>query len=136
VVIETSPRLRAGLPLVAGSLALDLAAIVIFAAAGRNTHEHGLAAAGILITAAPFLIGALIGWAALRAWRRPTALWPTGVGVWLAAVVLGLALRGLAGGGLALSFQIVTFLVLGALLLGWRALAALFIKLRFRRRVE
>jgi hypothetical protein len=135
-VIETSPRLRAGRPLAVGALALDLAAIVIFAAAGRNTHEHGLAVAGILLTATPFLIGALIGWAALRAWRRPTALWPTGVVVWLAAVVVGLALRGLAGGGLALSFQIVTFLVLGALLLGWRALAALFMKLRFGRRVE
>jgi hypothetical protein len=135
-VTETSPRLRAGRLLAAGALALDLAAIVIFAAAGRNTHEHGLAVAGILLTATPFLIGALIGWAALRAWRRPTALWPTGVVVWLAAVVVGLALRGLAGGGLALSFQIVTFLVLGALLLGWRALAALFMKLRFGRRVE
>ncbi|MFT4469608.1 DUF3054 domain-containing protein [Arthrobacter sulfonylureivorans] len=133
---ETSPRLHAGLPLAAGSLALDLAAIVLFAAAGRNTHEHGLAVVGILLTAAPFLIGALIGWAVVRGWRRPIALWPTGVAVWLAAVVLGLALRGLAGGGLAVSFQIVTFLVLGALLLGWRALATLFIKLRFRRRVE
>lgn len=136
MVTETSPRLHAGLPLVAGSLALDLAAVVLFAAAGRNTHEHGLAVVGVLLTAAPFLIGALIGWAVVRGWRRPIALWPTGVAVWLAAVVLGLALRGLAGGGLAVSFQVVTFLVLGALLLGWRALATLFVKLRFSRRVE
>jgi hypothetical protein len=135
-VTETSPRLRAGIPLAAASIALDLTAVVIFAAAGRNTHEHGLALTGILITASPFLAGALVGWLASRAWRRPAALWPTGVAVWLAAVALGLALRGLAGGGLALSFQIVAFLVLGALLLGWRAAAALFIKLRFARRVE
>ena len=133
---ETSSRLRSRTPLVVASFALDVAAVVVFAATGRNTHEHGLTVGGVLITAAPFLAGTLIGWLALRSWRQPASLWPTGVVVWLATVVLGLALRGLAGGGLAVSFQIVAFLVLGALLVGWRAIAAVFMKLRFGRPVE
>jgi hypothetical protein len=43
--------------------------------------------------------------------------------VWLAAVVVGLVLRRTVWDrGVAISFVIVTALVLGALLVGWRAL--------------
>jgi hypothetical protein len=112
------------------ALIADLAAVVVFAALGRETHEHGVDPAGVLLTAAPFLAGAAIGWLLVRAWRRPLAVWPTGVVVWLCAVVLGLLLRGAAGGGLALPFQIVTFITLCAFLVGWRAVAVLVTKLR------
>lgn len=108
----------------------DIACIVLFAAIGRDTHEHGLDVQGILLTAAPFAGGAAIGWLLGRAWRRPLALWPAAVVVWLSAVVFGLLLRGLAGGGLAVSFQIVTLLVLGVFIVGWRLVAALVMKIR------
>jgi hypothetical protein len=104
--------------------------VVLFAAIGRDTHEHGLNVLGILLTAAPFAGGAAIGWLLGRAWRSPLALWPAAVVVWLSTVVFGLLLRGLAGGGLAVSFQIVTLLVLGFLLVGWRLIAALVMKVR------
>jgi hypothetical protein len=108
----------------------DTACIVLFAVIGRDTHEHGLDVPGILLTAAPFAGGAAIGWLLGRAWRRPLALWPAAVVVWLSAVVFGLLLRGLAGGGLVVSFQIVTLLVLGVFIVGWRLVAALVMKIR------
>jgi hypothetical protein len=113
----------------------DVACVVLFAAIGRDTHEHGLDLPGILLTAAPFAGGAAIGWLLSRAWRGPLALWPAAVVIWLSAVAFGLLLRGLAGGGLAMSFQIVTLLVLGALIVGWRLVAALVMKIRKSRTV-
>jgi hypothetical protein len=112
------------------ALVADLAAVVVFAALGRETHEHGLDPAGVILTAAPFMAGALIGWLLSRAWRRPLAVWPSGVAVWLCAVVFGLLLRGATGGGLALAFQIVSLVTLGVFLLGWRLAVLLVTKLR------
>lgn len=98
----------------------DAACIVLFAALGRASHEEGSAVMGTLEVAAPFLIGGAAGWALGRVWRRPLAL-PSGAVVWAGALVLGMALRGLAfDRGTAPSFVIVTAIVLGLLLLGWR----------------
>lgn len=116
----TRSRVSAG-PLT-WSLIADLVLIVYFATQGRVTHEETNAVAGALATAWPFLTAAAVGWLVTRAWRAPLALWPQGVVIWLVTVAGGLALRGLSGGGLALSFQVVTLLVLGALLLGHRLL--------------
>jgi hypothetical protein len=116
---RSAPRARGAL-----WLAVDLAAIVLFAASGRSTHEHGLTAAGIAGTAAPFAAACLIAWAAVRAWRSPLRVWPTGVVIWLGTAGGGLLLRFLTGGGVALSFQLVTVVVLGVLLLVPRLLAA------------
>ena len=60
-----------------------------------------------------------------EAWRQPFALVPTGVGVWLATVALGQALRVLAGQGTAVAFIVVSLLFLGLFLLGWRLIAQL-----------
>jgi hypothetical protein len=108
---------------VAAALA-DAGAVVAFAALGRASHEEGPALAGTLEVAAPFLIGAAAGWALARAWRHPAAL-PAGAIVWAATVGGGMALRGLAfDRGTAPSFVVVAAIVLGALMLGWRALLA------------
>ncbi|MBG6180044.1 DUF3054 domain-containing protein [Arthrobacter sp. CAN_A1] len=114
--------------LVAAWLAIDLALIVAFAATGRSTHESGLAIAGILSTAGPFLASCLLTWGVTRAWRSPAALWPTGILVWLGTALGGLALRALLGGGMAVSFQLVAIGVLGLLLLLPRAAAAVFMR--------
>ncbi|WP_217914351.1 DUF3054 domain-containing protein [Miltoncostaea marina] len=99
----------------------DAACIVAFAAMGRASHDEGSALGGTLATAAPFLIGGAAGWALGRAWRRP--LDPAaGAAVWAGALVVGMALRNLAWDrGTAPSFVVVTAIVLGLLLLGWRA---------------
>lgn len=101
-------------------LALDLVGVAVFVLVGRRSHDESGALVGFLGTAWPFAVGTAIGWLAMRAWTRPAALVPTGLGAWAGAVVGGLALRRLTGGGTPLSFVIVTTLVLGVLLLGWR----------------
>ena len=51
--------------------------------------------------------------AATRFWRRPTALVPTGLGVWLGTVAVGMILRVLAGQGTAFAFILVALAFLG-----------------------
>jgi hypothetical protein len=105
-------------------LLLDLVAVVVFAALGRRTHAEGISVAGVLGTAWPFAAGAVSGWGAVRAWRRPTSL-GTGVAVWAATLALGMALRRATGEGTAAPFVVVAALVLAAFVLGWRAVVHL-----------
>lgn len=113
-------------------LAADVVLIIVFAALGRDTHAHGVDPAGVLLTASPFIAAALAGWALLRLWRRPASLWPHGVILWLITAGGGLAVRALAGGGTAFSFQLVTFGVLGAFLLLPRLAASIVMRRRTR----
>jgi hypothetical protein len=104
---------------------LDACCVLVFVVIGRASHTKGEALAGIASTAWPFLAGLVLGWAAARAWRRPLALAPAGVVIWLATVALGMALRVVSGQGTAVSFIVVALVFLGLFLLGWRAVAAL-----------
>lgn len=106
------------------ALAADLACVVAFTALGRRNHAEGLTFAGVAETAWPFLAGTLFGWLISRGWRRPTAITPTGVVVWVCTVVIGMALRKATGAGIAFSFVVVASVVTALLLLGWRAVAA------------
>ncbi|MGW9404985.1 DUF3054 domain-containing protein [Arthrobacter sp. NPDC055585] len=117
----------------AAQLAADVVLIIVFAALGRDTHAHGVDPVGVLLTASPFIAAALAGWALLRMWRHPASVWPHGVVLWLLTAGGGLALRALAGGGTAVSFQLVTFGVLGAFILLPRLAAALVMHRRSRR---
>lgn len=120
--------------MVAGAAVLDALLVVAFAIAGRGSHAEGLDVAGVWGTAWPFLVGAAVGWAAAFAWRRPAAVWPTGVAVWAGALVVGMALRVLTGQGTAVPFIVVAAITLALFLIGWRAVAALVVVLRDRRR--
>ena len=104
-------------------LATDVAGVLVFCALGRRSHDEGLNVAGIATTAWPFLSGTAVGWLVTRAWRRPTAVYPTGVAVWLCTVAVGMLLRKATSAGVAASFIVVASSVTGLLLLGWRALA-------------
>lgn len=99
-------------------LIADLVLVAVFAALGRNAHDQR--AWGALETAWPFLVGALVGWVLIRAHRRPAALFPTGVVVWLSAEIVGMLLRMATGQGTALAFVLVSLGVLGLFLLGYR----------------
>jgi len=104
--------------------ALDLALVLLFAILGRSSHGEANDVRGLLHTAGPFLVGALLGQGLSRSWRRPVSL-TTGVVVWLCTVTVGVALR-LAGGDTArLPFVIVATVTLALLLVGWRLLYAL-----------
>lgn len=105
---------------------LDCCCVLVFVIIGRASHGEGLA--GIASTAWPFLAGLAGGWLAARAWRQPFRLWPAGVGAWLGAVALGMALRVVSGQGTALAFTGVALAFLGLFLLGWRLLARTLVR--------
>ena len=106
------------------ALLADIACVVVFCTIGRRSHAEGITLGGVAETAWPFLTGTAVGWLATRAWRRPTALTPTGLGVWIGTVVVGMLLRKLTSQGTALSFVVVASVVTAILLLGWRGVAA------------
>src|ERR1700757_1190946 len=102
-------------------LIADVIGVLVFCAVGRRSHDEGLNVTGIATTAWPFLTGTVVGWLVSRGWRRPTAVAPTGVIVWLCTVVIGMLLRKASSAGVAASFVVVASTVTALLLLGWRA---------------
>lgn len=107
---------------------VDVVLIVAFAAIGRSSHGEALAPLGLWTTTWPFLTGWAVAVLVSRAWRRPLAVWPTGVVAWVLTVALGMLLRVASGQGIALSFVIVATIVLGVFLVGWRLIAALVLR--------
>jgi hypothetical protein len=103
----------------------DVACVLLFVVIGRANHHDGETLPGLASTAWPFLAGLAAGWLVARAWRRPTALLPSGVAAWLGTVAVGMVLRVVAGQGTALPFIVVALVFLGLFLLGWRLLARL-----------
>lgn len=113
-----------------GWLAVDVVGVLVFCALGRRSHHEGLNVTGIATTAWPFLTGTAVGWLAARGWRRPTAVAPTGVVVWLSTVVVGMVLRKATSAGVAASFVVVATAVTALLLLGWRVAVGLTLRRR------
>ena len=113
----------------AAALVADLVAVLVFAAIGRRSHTEGLDLDGVAATAAPFLAGLLVGWAAGRLWRDPSR--PV-AGLWAAggAAVIGLALRGVVTGRLPATFVLVATVSLMILIVGWRLIAAVVLRTR------
>jgi len=107
------------------AVVLDCCCVLAFVIIGRASHAKGESLGGIASTAWPFLAGLVVGWVAVRAWRRPGALAPAGVGAWLGTVALGMVLRVVAGQGTAVAFVAVALAFLGLFLLGWRVVASL-----------
>lgn len=108
----------------AAGMLIDACCVIAFVAIGRASHHHGESLGGVASTAWPFLAGLAIGLLVTRAWRRPGAIVPTGLGAWLGAVAVGMLLRVVAGQGTAAAFIAVALAFLGLFLLGWRAVAA------------
>jgi hypothetical protein len=108
------------LPIAAG---LDVFVVVAFVAIGRRNHDENPGIAGLVDTAAPFVLGLALAWAVARAWREPWS-WQTGLIVWVGTVAAGMVLRKFVfDEGTALSFVIVASIFLGTFLNGWRAIA-------------
>lgn len=113
--------------------AFDALSVLLFVAIGRSNHHDGITLSGMASTSWPFLVGVAVGWTAVRAWRRPMELAPTGVAVWLSCVVVGMVLRVVAGQGTAVAFVAVALGFLGLELLGWRVLVRWSTVVRSRR---
>jgi hypothetical protein len=107
------------------AVVLDIACVLIFVIIGRASHAKGETLVGIASTSWPFLAGLGVGWLAARAWRRPLAISPVGLVVWLSTVALGMVLRVVSGQGTAVAFIAVALAFLALFLLGWRLLARL-----------
>ncbi|MEV6139888.1 DUF3054 domain-containing protein [Nocardia sp. NPDC051990] len=112
-------------------LVVDALLVVLFCAIGRRSHDEAIFT-GLLKTVWPFAVGLAIGWVVAvavasrgsgeqKARFDGTALWPTGVLIWLGTLCGGMLLRVISGQGTALSFMIVAASVLALFLLGWRA---------------
>jgi FtsH-binding integral membrane protein len=99
---------------------IDVCLVLAFVLIGRASHHDSGGLAGLASTAWPFLAGLAPGEILTRGWRRPAALVPTGLGVWLSTVTIGMILRVVAGQGTAAAFIAVALTFLGLFLLGWR----------------
>jgi L-iditol 2-dehydrogenase len=102
------------------AVVLDCCFVLAFVIIGRASHADGETLGGIASTAWPFLAGLVVGWLAVRAWRRPFALAFAGMGAWLGTVAVGMVLRVVSGQGTAVAFVLVALAFLGLFLLGWR----------------
>ena len=109
---------------------IDVCCVLVFVAIGRSAHHHGESAGGLASTAWPFLVGLGVGLLVTRAWRRPAAIVPAGIGAWLGTVAVGMLLRVVAGQGTAVAFIGVALAFLGLFLLGWRVVAAIVARWR------
>ena len=118
---------------VVSAAVIDLALVIAFVSIGRSSHDESSSIGGLIATAWPFVAGAALGWVIMRAWRAPQAVVWTGIGIWISTVVFGMLLRSAVDQGVQLSFVIVTIVVLGVFLLGWRGVAALVARRSARR---
>lgn len=106
-----------------GALIGDVLAVMLFVIIGLFQHGQELSAQNMFLVGWPFLVGVLIGHLAIRSWRAPFRLWPHGVFIWAITVVCCMAIRTLFSAGTETSFVVVTAIVTGVLMLGWRAVA-------------
>jgi hypothetical protein len=107
----------------------DALFVLVFVLIGRASHNEN-PVLGALVTYWPFFVALVIGWAVARAWKSPLAVLRSGVPIWIVTVAVGMLLRALSGQGAQVSFVIVTSVVLGVFLLGWRAIARLVVARR------
>src|SRR6056297_1764404 len=102
---------------VAIAAGVDTALVTVFVAIGRRNHDEDPGIAGLVTTAAPFLLGLAAGWVVARAWNKPFDL-RTGLVVWPVTVVIGMLGRRIVGDGTAVSFVVVATLFTGVTLVG------------------
>lgn len=117
------------------ALVADIVAVTVFAILGRSSHEEANTLLGVLGTAWPFLVGAVVGHLICRAaddLRGDPTGWRPGLAVWAATVIIGIVLRVVSGDTAAWSFVLVASIVLAIFLLGWRTVVRLVHRARTR----
>lgn len=108
---------------IALAFAADLIVVIAFVAIGRRNHDEDASFAGVLSTAAPFVLALVVSWLIGRVWLNPTNM-TSGVIVWVGTVSLGMILRRfIFDDGTATAFVIVATIFVGAFVNGWRTYA-------------
>lgn len=101
---------------------LDVVLVTVFAILGRASHDEPVTPAGIFVTAWPFIIALLVGWAVATMLRaRIPYVWPAGIIVWVVTVMGGMLLRIATGDTAATAFVIVASITLALFLIVPRA---------------
>jgi hypothetical protein len=118
-------RARTLTPRLAPLLA-DLLCVLVFASAGKTSHEAGESDWVVLAIVWPFAVAVVVTHVGLLRAGRPTRrVWPEGVLVLSVTYVLGMLLRALSGRGTATGFLVVAAVFLALTMLGWRGLTQL-----------
>ena len=110
------------------ALIADIVAVSVFAIIGRSSHAEANTLLGVLSTAWPFLLGAVIGHLLCRLaadLRGDPTGWSPGLVVWASTLLVGMVLRVTSGDTAAWSFVLVASIVLALFLLGWRTVVRL-----------
>ena len=117
------------------ALVVDTVAVTVFAILGRSSHEEANTLLGVLSTAWPFLVGAVVGHLLCRMvadLRGDPTGWRPGLAVWASTLLVGMVLRLTSGDTAAWSFVLVASIVLALFLLGWRTVVRLVHRARTR----
>ena len=101
---------------------IDLVLVLAFAVIGRASHDEN-PVIGALGTAWPFIVACLIGWGIVLLLEDDGLGLRGGAIIWFFTLAGGQALRVISGGTTQVSFILVTAIVLGVFLGGWRLVA-------------
>ncbi|WP_197679907.1 DUF3054 domain-containing protein [Microlunatus soli] len=111
---------------------IDVVMVLLFAMVGRRSHSETDTVLGVLQTAWPFLVAAVVGSLIALLWHDAYG-WRSALTVWLTTVVGGMLLRLASGDTAAWPFWIVAFITLGILIVGWRLIARSVLRVRASR---
>lgn len=122
--VTASDSQRTEPPSVLIALLFDVLAVLIFALAGRVSHDEAITVGGMVSTAGPFLVGLLVGWFLGLFKLREARSLQFAILIWGATLFVGMGVRAFTGGGTPASFVVVAAVVLAVLLVGWRLIEA------------
>jgi hypothetical protein len=108
---------------------IDLVLVAVFVVIGRASHGEDVLG-GFITTFWPFAVALFVAWLIGQGWRSPRRLVPNGILIFGLTWAVGILLRAAAAQGIEIGFIIVSFVVLGVFLLGWRAIAKLVARAR------
>jgi hypothetical protein len=122
VISPEATRAKYDPRLVSRAVAADVVSVLVFALIGRASHDEGLTASGLVVTAWPFVVGVAGGWAGIFLARLSPLSYPAAAMMLVKTVVLGCAIRVIAtDGGSPVSFVLVATIFLATAFFGWRA---------------
>lgn len=111
----------------------DLGCVLVFAFAGKTSHEANESDWVVLAIAWPFALAvALVHGGLVLRGRQTRRVWPEGAAVLAVTYLLGMLLRVASGRGIAAGFLVVAVLFLALTMLGWRGI----VQVAFSRRTS